>query len=247
MPGKLFGVGVGPGDPELLTLKAVKVLKSVDVVFAPKARADKPSLALKVIKPILKERQKTVELVYPMVMDPAVLEAFWERNAEIIASELKLGRDAAFVTLGDPMLYSTFIYTYKKVAAKVPEARVEVVPGVTAITMCAALSITPIAERDEAVVIVPSTVPLKKIKELAGHADTLIVVKGLKGLKDLAAVLIEAGFSEASPIVLIKASEFSREEVMSGRLGELCMRDVGDSYFSMLIVKRVQACPVKYT
>lgn len=238
MPGKFFGIGVGPGDPELLTLKAIKILKSVDVVFTPKARADKPSLALRVIKPLLGEHQEIVELIYPMVRDLEVLEAFWERNAELIASTLRLGKNAAFITLGDPMLYSTFTYTYRRVAAKVPEAQIEVIPGVTSITMCAALSITPIAERDEAIAIVPSTATLKKIGELARHVDTLIILKGLKGLKDLAAVLIEAGFSKMSPTILVKTTEDFREEVIIGRLDELCMRDIGGIYFSTLIIKR---------
>lgn len=241
MIGKFFGVGVGPGDPELLTLKAIKVLKNVDVVFAPKARADKPSLALKVIRPILNEHQEVIELIYPMVKNQTILETFWEKNAETIVSKLRLGRNAAFITLGDPMLYSTFIYTYRKVLEKIPELHIEVVPGITAITMCTALTITPMAEGDEVVAIVPLTTTLERIRELAKYVDTLIFLKGLRGLSELTTILIEAGFSETSPIVLVKSESF-KEEFTSGRLGELPKWNVNDKYFSMLIVKRVKKC-----
>lgn len=241
MVGKLYGVGVGPGGHELITLKAYRVLRNVDVVCAPKARADGPSHALDVVKPLLQDAgkiQEILELIYPMIRDSGVLEAFWERNSESIASKLREGKDVAFVTMGDPMLYSTFIYTYRKVREKLPEADVEVIPGVTSLTACAAASKMPIAEDDEAVALIPSTAEPEKVKGLARHADTLIFMKGVKNPGGLAKALMECGFSEGSLAIIVKGYGTINEEVKVGSLGELRKWDSRDTYFSTLMVKK---------
>lgn len=244
MVGKLYGVGVGPGDPELVTLKTYRVLRAVDVICAPKARADRPSQALEVVRPLLQDagkKQEIVELIYPMIRDLRILEAFWERNSEAIASRLQEGRNVAFITMGDPMLYSTFIYTYKKVMKKLPEAAVEVIPGVTSLTACAAASKTPIAKDDETVALIPSTAELEKLRELAKHADTLIFIKGVKRLDALSKDLKECGFDENAIVVMVKGYGTVQEEVKVGNLWELHRWDVEDAYFSTLMVKRVKS------
>ncbi|MCX8177213.1 MAG: precorrin-2 C(20)-methyltransferase [Candidatus Bathyarchaeota archaeon] len=241
MIGRLYGVGVGPGDPELITLKAYEVLRIVDVVCAPKARADRPSRALEVVRPILHDTgriQEVTELIYPMIRDLSVLEAFWERNSESIVSKLREGKDVAFITMGDPMLYSTFIYTYRKVREKLPEAGIEVIPGVTSLTACAAASKLPIAEDDETVALIPSTAEMEKVKGLAKHADTLIFMKGVKNLWELSKALIECGFGESSIVVMVKGYGTTQENVKFGSLGELHRWDSEDTYLSTLMVKR---------
>lgn len=241
MVGKLYGVGVGPGDPELITLKAYEILRIVDVVCAPKARVDRPSHALEVVKPLLQDAgkiQEILELIYPMIRDLGVLEAFWEMNSESIVSKLREGKDVAFVTMGDPMLYSTFIYTYRKVREKLPEADVEVIPGVTSLTACAAASKMPIAEDDETVALIPSTAEPEKVRELAKHADTLIFMKGVKNLEELTKALMECGFGEGSLVIMVKGYGTVQEEVKVGSLGELHRWDSRDTYFSTLMVKK---------
>jgi len=239
--GKLIGVGIGPGHPELITVKASKILKAVDVVCAPKARLDKPSLALTTVKPFLQELEKTpeiLELVYPMTRNTRLLKNVWENNAEIIAAKLKEGKNVAFITLGDPMFYSTFIYTYKTIVEKCPEVEVEIVPGVTSLTACAAVSKTPIAEGEEVVAIIPSNTNLRRIKNIAKNADTLVFMKGTKLLKELPKELAICGFSENSQVAIVKMVAASREEIKTGRLSDLQnWRDV-DDYFSTVIIKR---------
>ncbi|MEM3054116.1 MAG: precorrin-2 C(20)-methyltransferase [Candidatus Bathyarchaeia archaeon] len=239
--GKLIGVGVGPGNPELVTVKASRILKAVDVVCAPKARQDKPSLALTTVKPILEELGKApeiLELVFPMTRNAKLLKNFWEKNAETIAAKLKEGKNVAFITLGDPMFYSTFTYTYKTIMEKCPEVEVEIIPGVTSLTACAAVSRTPIAEGQEIVAIVPSNTNLKKIKSIAKNADTLVFMKGTRLLKELPKELAVCGFSENSPVVIVKKIDASKEEVKTGRLSDLQNWKVGDNYFSTIIIKR---------
>ena len=102
MEGKFIGIGVGPGDPELVTVKAVKTLKAVDVISVPKAHADKPSVALAIVKDILKERERppeVLELVFPMTKDKKGLKRAWARNAQIIAEKAKMGKTIGFITI----------------------------------------------------------------------------------------------------------------------------------------------------
>ena len=119
--GKLIGIGVGPGDTELLTLKAAKVLESVPVIFSPKSAKEKKSIALSIVTPILEKRKDykrlmVVEPLFPMIEDQQELEKYWNSAAELIANYLDSGRDVAFITLGDPSIFSTYSYTQKKLA-----------------------------------------------------------------------------------------------------------------------------------
>jgi precorrin-2/cobalt-factor-2 C20-methyltransferase len=240
LPGKLFGVGVGPGNPQLVTIKASQVLMTADVICAPKASPKKPSLALKTVKDIIQsssKRREIIELVYPMVKDKKLLEETLERNAEIIVSRLRDGKNVAFITLGDPMFYSTFIYTYRKVIEKMPYVEVEVIPGVTSPSACAATSKTPIAEAEQAVVIVPTTSNLRKLEKLARQADTIIIMKGAKNMEDLCEVLRRSGFGENSQAVIANNVGTPAEEVKVVRLCEL-RRIKGEPYLSTIIVKR---------
>ncbi len=241
MLGKLIGVGVGPGNSRLIAVKALEILKTVDVIYAPKAGLNKPSLALATVKPILQSVEKPpeiLELIFPMVKDAKLLKGVWGKNAEAIIAKLKEGKNVAFITLGDPMFYSTFIYIYKSVVEKCPEVEVEIIPGITSLTACAAASKTPIAEAEEIVAIIPSNINLKKIDRIAKHADTLIFMKGTKRLKELAKTLIRCGFHETSPTVLVKKYGASREEVKVGRLNDLQNWEIGEEYFLTVMIKR---------
>jgi len=240
MLGKLIGVGVGPGDPGLVTLKAYEAIKAADVICAPKARAEKPSMALKAVKPLLKMMQSSpeiLELVFPMVKDKYTLARAWRKNAEVIMAELKKGKNVVFITLGDPMFYSTFIYVYRSIVEAYPELNVEVVPGVTSMTACAASSKMPIAEADDAVAILPAGIDTVKVYEIARHVDTIIFIKGVRNLTELAEILLKGGFIGDSPVVMVKKSDGLTEEIKTGTLKDLGGWKVKD-YFSTIIVKK---------
>ena len=134
--GKLYGVGVGPGDVELLTLKAAKILKTVPVICSPKSSKEKESIALSIVEPIIDEREDRknvmlVEPIFPMIEDDETLEKVWDSAAELIAHYLDSGRDLAFVTLGDPSIFSTFSYVQKRLKDRY---EIEVIPGITSFT-----------------------------------------------------------------------------------------------------------------
>jgi precorrin-2/cobalt-factor-2 C20-methyltransferase len=174
--GKLIGIGVGPGDSELLTIKAVKALKKVQVICAPKSSSSKPSLALSIVRPVLndgKDAYEILEPLFPMIEDKKVLNGYWDNAAAVIAEKLHERKDVAFITLGDPTVYSTFSYVSQRITKLGFE--VEIIPGITSFTSCAAIAGVSLAEKDEIMVIVPKVDGrLQKILELG---DTFVIMK----------------------------------------------------------------------
>lgn len=241
LEGKIVGIGVGPGDPELITLKAVKMLKMADVISVPKAHADKPSLALAVVNEILKERERPPELlklVFPMTKDEVGLKRAWARNAQTMAEKAKKGKIVAFITLGDPMFYSTFIYLCNSMQEEFPEVKLEIIPGVTSLTACAASSKVPLAEREEVVAIIPSALDSNQLEKIAKHADNLVLMKGTQRLKDLAPILEKCGFTKNSTVAVVRRCTMpKKEEVIVGKLGDMPSWHIQDDYFSIMIIK----------
>jgi precorrin-2/cobalt-factor-2 C20-methyltransferase len=239
LAGKFIGIGVGPGDPELLTVKAVKALKTVDVVSVPKAHADTPSMALGMVQRILDERAEqpeVLELVFPMTKHE--VKRLWAKNAVVVAEKIESGKTVAFITLGDPMFYSTFIYLFQSFKQEYPQIQLEVIPGVTALTACAAGAQIPLAEKEEVVAIIPSDLDTKLIEETAKHADTLVFMKCAHRFKDLVPILEKSSFTKNSTIALVRRCTMPNEQVTVGKLGDVQSWDIPEDYFSMAIVKR---------
>jgi precorrin-2/cobalt-factor-2 C20-methyltransferase len=242
LAGVFIGIGVGPGDPELLTLKAAKALKTVDVLCVPKSHQKKPSMALKMVQPILDERKKPVEileLVFPMTKDELNNRKLWVENAAIVAEKAKKG-DVAFITLGDPMLYSTFLYLYECVKETYPQIELEIIPGVTSVTAVAASSKLPLAEQEEVVTIIPSDLNLAHIEDAAKHAENLVFMKCAYHIKEFVPILLRAGFTKNSTVALVKRCTLPEEKVLVGKLGDVSGWDISEDYFSVAIVKKSQ-------
>lgn len=175
--GKLFGIGVGPGDPELLTVKAVKILENVGVICSPRSAESKPSLALSIVQPVLSNRDseeyEVLDPVFPMIEDNKELGAYWDHAAELITNKLDQGKDVAFITLGDPTIYSTFSYVASRVSSSGFE--MEIIPGVTSFTGCASTAGISLAEKDEIIVIVPKIDD--RLERILEYGDTFIIMK----------------------------------------------------------------------
>jgi precorrin-2/cobalt-factor-2 C20-methyltransferase len=240
--GTFIGIGVGPGDPELITIKAAKTLKTVAVICVPKSHASKPSMALGMVKPILSERKKPaeiLELVFPMSRNDLNNRKLWVENAAIVAEKAKKG-DVAFITLGDPMLYSTFLYLYECVKETYPEIELEIIPGVTSVTAAAASSKLPLAEKEEVVTIMPSELNPLLIEKTAKYADNLVFMKCAHRIKEFIPLLLKAGFTGNSVVALVKRCTLSEEKVLVGKLSEVNGWDITEDYFSVAIVKKSQ-------
>src|ERR1700722_16431128 len=159
--GRLIGVGVGPGDPELLTIKAVRAIQAAPVV-AYFAKAGRRGNARKIVDPWLTAANEELPLAYPVTTeipfaDPAyreALAAFYERSAERIAAHLREGRDVALLSEGDPLFYGSFMHLYVRLKGRFPVA---IVPGVTAISGCLAAAQIPVAWGDDTMLVAPGT------------------------------------------------------------------------------------------
>jgi precorrin-2/cobalt-factor-2 C20-methyltransferase len=243
LAGKFIGIGIGPGDPDLITIKAAKALKEADVICIPKSDANKPSLALTMVKSILAERKaapEMLELIFPMTKDEIGNQALWTKNANIIAEKANGGKVVVFITLGDPMFYSTFIYLYQSLRETQPQLTLEIIPGVTSLTACAASAKIPLAEKEEVVTVIPTDLDSNFIEEAAKRSDNLVFIKCAYRLKELVPILERSGFKENSTIALVRRCSMPEQEVTVGKLGDVQNWSINQDYFSMAIVKKNQ-------
>lgn len=230
--GRLHGVGVGPGDPELMTLRAVDILGRADMLFAAASRDSDQSTALNIARPYLKPGAKVRRLHFPITADRTVIDRAWDRHARRLAVFLRAGRDCAFLTLGDPLLYSTFGYLLRAVRAVLPEAEVEVTPGVTSFQAAAAKTQTILAEGDQTLAVAPCFAGPEPYRRVADAADSAVILKAYRSFPAIREELRARGLLEKAVLV-------SR----LGQEGEKVERDVaaaGDRppYFSLLLVKK---------
>ena len=177
MSGCLYGVGVGPGDPDLITLKAIKILGSVVVILAAASTKNEDSLALDIARPHLRHNARIVRLGFPMCRDAHTLQTAWIRNAELVLAELRKGHDAAFLTLGDPLLYSTFAYLLRTLRGLDPDLLACVIPGITSFQAAAAATETVLAEGAENLVILPGIREPAELRHNLAQADNAVILK----------------------------------------------------------------------
>ena len=183
--GKLIGIGVGPGDTELLTLKAANVLKTVPVVFSPKSAKEKESIALSIVRPILKERKDykrlmLVEPIFPMIEDKKELEKIWDSASEMIAQYLNSGRDVAFITLGDTSIFSTYSYVQKRLKGRY---EIETIPGITSFTACAAARNEALVEQNDILTVVPKIDD--RLEHVLEYSDSIALMKASRNTTEL--------------------------------------------------------------
>ncbi|GAA3458381.1 precorrin-3B C(17)-methyltransferase [Saccharothrix longispora] len=178
MTGRLYGVGVGPGDPELVTVKAARLIREADVVVFHSARHGR-SVARRVAEPYLREGQVEEQLVYPVTTEDSddyqgEMDAFYEECAERLARHLDAGRDVVVLAAGDPFFYGSYMHLHKRLAHRYPA---EVVPGVTSVSAGAAVIGRPLVERDEVLTVLPGTLPVDALVEHLSGGDPVAVVK----------------------------------------------------------------------
>ena len=177
MSGHLYGIGVGPGDPELLTIKAANVLGRVDLILAASSTRNDDSLALDIARPHLAPGVRVIRLGFPMSRDEDTLQSAWVENARLVLKELEAGHDAAFITLGDPLLYSTFAYLLRTLRTLAPDQEVTVVPGITSFQAVAAATQTVLAESAQNLLILPGIREAKDLRKSLEGADNAVILK----------------------------------------------------------------------
>ena len=231
--GTLYGIGVGPGDPELLTLKAHRILGEADVIFCPEKKKGAGSFAYDLIKGLLKDAgAEIVNLVYPMHYHGDRLQEMWKENAAQIAECLSGNRIGAFITLGDPAVYSTFMYTLPYIEQAGVD--VEVVPGITSFCAVADSMKMPLVAWDEDLVVAPvrenSSEDLGRI--LREH-DNVVLMKPSANQQALLQAIRENHLEDH--FVLVTKSGTGEERLVTD-FAELEQYEI--PYLSTVIIKR---------
>ncbi|WP_245864333.1 precorrin-2 C(20)-methyltransferase [Paenibacillus donghaensis] len=207
--GTLYGVGVGPGDPELITVKACRLLRECPVIAYPAARKGGKSYAHEIVNMYVNAEEKILlGLVFPMSKDSVLLENSWKRTAELCWEELRLGRDVAFVTEGDPNLYSTFIHLARLMQELYPGVTVVSVPGISSVLGAAAALERPLADGNERLGIIPATDDREALREALLHHDTVVFLKVAKVLDTVLDVLEELGLGGKASVVTKVSSPY---------------------------------------
>lgn len=238
---ELTCVGCGPGDPELLTVKAVNAIKNADVIMCPTSKEGKPSIALSVVSSLIDKDKKPeiVNLVFPMTKDKDILENTWQKNSQIIAESVFSGKKVVYLTVGDPYLYSTWIYLHRELSVTHPNINITVIPGIVSMFTFASKIGISLAEGAEKMAVIPSCYDLSKVKEIAKNCDTMVFLKDGRYFDQVINLLREAGFSKDSIFAIGQDLDTDKEIVKKLTLGQVTEDTITSKYFSIMVVKRV--------
>jgi precorrin-2/cobalt-factor-2 C20-methyltransferase len=234
MVGKLYGIGVGPGEPELMTVKAVEALKTAGHVFAPVSRIGGKSIAYDIAKKCIPEKIPVTLLLFPMLKDKLQLNSQWMENFQSIEQSVRQGVDCAFITLGDPSTYSTFAVMQRFFNRHAPDVALETIPGITSFSFAAAQAGIPLVEGDEILSVVSGNNSVERLAEIIDSSDTVVFLKTYRHRERLLKTVQDKGLSQ-SCIYVQKC----------GMDGEDILRDVkklsgNPEYLSLIVLKKPQ-------
>lgn len=235
--GRLFGVGVGPGDPELLTLKATRAIHDADVIAYPSARHGK-SVARRIAAPYLRADHLEVLLRFPVTTEltshpggyEAALFGFYDEASEELAVHLDAGRDVAILCEGDPFFYGSYMYFHERLA---PRYETTVIPAVTAFSAAAAAAGTPLVKRDDVFMALPGTLPQEQLARRLASADAAVVMKLGRTFPKVVAAAAEAGVAERGVYVERASAPEQRIEALEEVEGRV-------PYMSLVLIPTTQ-------
>jgi precorrin-2/cobalt-factor-2 C20-methyltransferase len=187
--GRVYGIGIGPGDPELITVKALKLLQQAPVIAYP-ALEDGDSLARAIVAPHLPGGQREIVIRVPMLTDPGPAQRVYDQAALEIGAELDRGRDVVVLCQGDPFFYGSFMYLFGRLAGR---HRVEVIPGVSSLTASAAALGAPLAARNDVLTVVPAPLAEAELERHLGAAEAAVIIKIGRHLEKVRRVLARLG------------------------------------------------------
>lgn len=232
MKGKLFGIGVGPGDSKLLTVKAVEAIQQADVILTPKTEKKDNSVAYQIASPYISEKTEILPIVFQMVTDMTVVTEQWEENRKMIAEKLDEGKNVVFLTLGDPMLYSTYMYVFK--ALENTGYEIETIPGIPAFLGIASYMGMPVTEWEENVLIMPATAGEEKLDQALAASDNAVIMKVYKRF-EMVQKLLRKHHMIKNAVLVSRAG--LPDEVIERDLDSL-PADYDPNYLSTIIAKR---------
>jgi precorrin-2/cobalt-factor-2 C20-methyltransferase len=232
--GRLYGIGVGPGDPELLTLKALRLIKAAAVVAYFVAKGKKGN-AFSIIEAHLDDAQTRLPLVYPVTTEAlapplcyeTIIADFYDTASALVAEHLDAGRDVAVICEGDPFFYGSYMYLHDRLA---PSFDVEVVPGVCSMLGGAAVLGAPLVYRNQSLTVLSGVLPEDELRRRLADADAAVVMKLGRNFDKVRRVLDELGLAE-------RALYVERATMANQRIVPLAEVDpMASPYFSLLVV-----------
>jgi precorrin-2/cobalt-factor-2 C20-methyltransferase len=231
--GTLYGIGVGPGDPDLIPVKAVKALATVEIIFAAASTKNHHSQAVEIVRPHLPAEVEVRLLRFPMTKNAAEKNAAWRAHAVTVLEEMAKGRRVAFLTLGDPLTYATYGYVLTQIKQLRPEAPVITIPGITSFQAAAARVNRPLVEGEESLLVLSGVEGGQHLRKYGAAVDNVVFLKAYRNIGDIAAALEETGMLNAS--VAVTNCSRKNEEVIYDVKG-LAERD--PAYWTLVMAKR---------
>lgn len=226
--GRLIGIGVGPGDPELITVKAVKAIRNAPVIAYVSANG-RPSLARQIAAGHLSGSAKEIKVTLPMHPSPEIADAAYGEGASRISAELEQGKDTAVLCEGDPLFYGSFGHLLERLEGQYP---VEIVPGVSSVMAAAAAAGQPLAFGSDAFAVLPATMPEQSLSARLQAADAAVIIKLGRHIDKVRTVLEDLGLAERA--IYVERASAASQKVMP--LADLDHADT--PYFSLILVTR---------
>lgn len=230
---KFYGIGTGPGDSDLLTIKGKKTLELIDCLYTPEPKMKSKSLALSIVAPFLPESLEIKQRHFPMVNNQAEKEEAWNDIAEEILKDVQEGKNVGFITLGDPMVYSTYSYLLERLTDHI---ETETIPGISSFCSMSNLLQIPLVMDEESYGVVPSTAETEVINTALETFSTVVIMKVSIELPKIKKILAEKNLLSCS--VLVSNASMEDEVIMTG------LEDLDEtekiSYFSTIIVYKTR-------
>jgi precorrin-2/cobalt-factor-2 C20-methyltransferase len=229
-PGHFYAVGVGPGDPELVTLKAAHLIKTADVILAPQSKNSQTSIALQAINPLLDEQEIVVSR-YPMLRNNQKTRAHWMMIADDVVNRCRKGQSVVQVTLGDPLIFATSSYLMAALEEHLPADKIHVTPGISAFQMAASCFNRPLTLQEDRLLIMSAT-DLEAVERALSQCETLVLFKAAGDLPGLCTLLKKYQLLDCAS--LVSGGGQGAREVRVADLSQWQQTDLG--YMTTMII-----------
>ena len=227
MTGVLYGVGLGPGAPDLMTLRAARLIEGAGVVAYP-SLAGAASFARAIAAELIAPNAQEIVMDVPMSVERAPAQAAYDKGAAEIAAALDAGQDVVCLCEGDPFFYGSFMYLFARLSNNY---RVEIVPGVTSVTACAARAGLPLAARNERLTVLPGPLPEDELRSRIEGADSVVIMKVGRHLAKIRGVIDALGLTDQA--VYVERATLPEEVVLP-----LAKAPEKAPYFSMILLTK---------
>lgn len=227
MTGILYGVGVGPGDPDLITRKAARIIERADVIAYP-TLAGGDSFARAIAADLIRPDAREIRMDVPMTTDRAPAQAAYDAGAQAIAEVLEAGQDVVCLCEGDPFFYGSFMYLHARLS---PHFKVDVIPGVTSVTACSATAHTPLVARNERLTVLPGPLDEAELRARIDGAEAVAIMKVGRHLPKIRAVIDDLGLTAQA--MYVERATLPQEVVLP-----LASAPETAPYFSMILITK---------